>query len=199
MTTATEATAEEIFDPEIHATDRKGNPSVNRDGSLRKKRRDAGAGRASGTRATTRTRATARAGGGSARDKHRRAVADFLALPAAGLSMVDPVMGYAATQVVPMWSDALADLAVERPQVAAVLERLGGVGAVGGVLSVALLTGVQFGYLTGKVPAHIARTMGCKSREEIEQILMADGQRIAQRSPEHARAEEPAGPVMAHA
>jgi hypothetical protein len=35
--------ADEIFDPEIHATDPKtGEPSLNKDGSFRKKRKDAG-------------------------------------------------------------------------------------------------------------------------------------------------------------
>jgi hypothetical protein len=191
--------ADEIFDPEIHAVDKDGNPSTNKDGSFRKKRRDAGGARSAGAR--TRTAKSPSGGAGNARDKYRRNVADFLALPATGLAMVDPVMGYAATEVVPLWSDVLADLAVERPQFATVLERLGGIGTVGGVLSAALFTGVQFGHLAGKVPAHMAKMLGCKSREEIETILRQRGEQLAQRSPEHARAEAPAEGVrvMAHA
>lgn len=181
--------SDEIFDPEIHAADKDGNPSLNKDGTFRKKRRDAGTPASSRTRTRTRTRST----GGAPREKYHKAVADFLALPVAGLSMADPVLGYAAASVAPAWSDALADLAVERPQMAAVLEKLGGVGAVGGVLGVAIMTGIQFGHLLGRVPEHVATGMGCKTRSEIETILRQRGealarQRPAEPAPEHARA-----------
>ena len=193
-TTTEDTSAGEIFDPEIHATDRKGNPSLNKDGSFRKKRVDAGAGK---TRSRPRPSAgTSHAGCPPPRRPpcSWRSVAEFLSLPTAGVAMVDPVMGYAATEVAPMWAEALADLAVERPQFAAVLERLGGVGAVGGVITVGVLTFVQFGHLAGKVPPHIAKTLGCKSREEIETILKQRGEQLARASrpapAEHAYAPE---------
>lgn len=201
-----------VFDPEIHATDKDGNPSLNKDGSFRKKRKDAGAsaaeaaGKPSSSR--SRTRASSRAAGpGAQREKYRKSVSDFLALPVAGLSMADPVLGYAATEVAPAWSEALADLAVEQPRLAAVLERLGGVGAAGAVLTVGALTFVQFGTLLGKVPPHIGQMMGCKSREEIEAILEARGAAMAKQRPaaaaeapvQHDRAQVPTPRVMARA
>lgn len=191
--------SDEIFDPEIHAVDRDGNPSLNKDGSFRKKRKDAGR-PAAPARTRTRSKSTA----ADPRGKYRKSVADFLAVPVAGLHMADPVLGYAAAEVVPRWSEALADLAVEQPRVAAGLEKLGSVGAVGGVLTVALLTGVQFGHLLGKVSPHVAQMMGCKSREDIEGILEQRGAQLAAQrgqSPEHGRAEAPAegARVMAHA
>ncbi|MGW5984215.1 hypothetical protein ACWFOP_28560, partial [Bacillus mycoides] len=142
---------------------------------------------------------------GPAREKYRKAVDDVLALPVAGLSMADPVLGFAAAEVAPAWSDALADLAVEQPRLAAVLERLGGVGAVGGVLGVGIMTFVQFGHLLGKVPPHIAQMMGAKSREDIERILDQRGAAMAKQRPapteppvQHERGQVPTPRVMAH-
>lgn len=199
-----------VFDPEIHATDKDGNPSLNKDGSFRKKRKDAGAaaeaaGKPSSSRSRTRTNSPRGAGPGAQRAKYHKNVSDFLALPVAGLSMADPVLGYAATEVAPMWSDVLADLAVEQPRLAAMLERLGGLGAVGSVLTVGALTFVQFGTLLGKVPPHVGKMMGCKSREEIEAILQARGEQLAAQRPaaeapvQHDRAQVPTPRVMARA
>lgn len=188
--------SDEIFDPEIHATDKDGNPSLNKDGSFRKKRKDAGA-----KATTTRPRTKAAAGPGAAKEKYRKAVSDFLAIPTTVLTMTDPVMGYAAAEVSPMWAEGLADLAVERPQFAAALEKVGGLGVVGGLLGLGVMTAVQFGHLAGKVPAHVVQMMGGKTREQIQEILAQRGEHLAAQrgqSPEHARAEAPAGPVMAH-
>lgn len=176
----------EIFDPEIHATDKDGNPSTNKDGSFRKKRRDAGGGRKSAPSAKP-----AGSGPAAARARYHKSVSDFLALPVAGLSLADPVLGYAAGEVAPMWTDALADMAVDNPRLAAALERAGNLGAVGGLITAALVTGVQFGHLMGKVPGHMATMLGCKTREEIETILKQRGAQLAERA-EHARAEAPA-------
>jgi hypothetical protein len=187
---------DEIFDPEIHAVDKDGNPSLNKDGSFRKKRKDAGGSRRGGG---GRPRAASSAPkSGDPRGRYHRAVSDVLALPVAGLSMADPVLGFAGSQVAPLWADALADLAVEQPRLAAVLERASGVGAVGGLLGVGLLTFAQFGNLMGKVPDHLVRMVGGKTRGEIEQILQQRGEQLARQrppapaaeeSPEHARAE----------
>lgn len=195
-----------VFDPEIHATDADGNPSLNKDGSFRKKRKDAGAAKTSAptaSRSKGRTSSPRGAGPGAQRAKYHKAVSDTLAVPVAVASMADPVLGYAAAEVAPMWSDALADLAVEQPRLAAMLDRLGPLGAVGSVLTAGVLTFVQFGTLLGKVPPHIGQAMGAKSREEIEQILDARGEQLAARRPEapvqHERAQVPTPRVMARA
>lgn len=197
--------SDEIFDPEIHATDKNGDPSLNKDGSFRKKRKDAGGASTAG-RSSTRTRTT-KSSAGNPRDKYHKAVSEFLQVPVVGLGFADPVLGFAAAEVAPMWSNALADLAVDRPRLAAMLEKAGDVGAIGGVVGAAVVTFVQFGHLLGKVPANTAQSLGCRTRTEIETILEQRGAAMAQarQSPEHARAEGPAaeGPagvrVMAHA
>ncbi|TFV29512.1 hypothetical protein E4K10_49950 [Streptomyces sp. T1317-0309] len=105
--------------------------------------------------------------------------------------MKDPVLGYACGELAPMWSHGLADLAVENPQLAAALERAGNLGAGAGLLSAAVMTGVQIGHLLGKVPAPMAKMMGVRTREEIEQLLEQRG--IELRTVQAGCADEDAG------
>lgn len=170
--------SDEIFDPEIHAADKDGNPTLNKDGSFRKKRKDAG------TRPAKPTSAKGTAA--DPRARYVKSVSDVLVIPAGLLSLVDPVDGYCATELVPLWADALADVAVEQPQLAAVLDKLSGVGAVGGLAAVALLSVFQFGSNHGKIPPSIAGAFGAKPREEIEAILTQRGQRLATRKVKEA-------------
>ena len=182
--------SDEIFDPEIHATDRNGNPSLNKDGSFRKKRKDAG-GRPSPSRKTS---TTARASAANPREKYHKSVSDVLQVGVTLASLADPVMGYAGSLVAPLWADVLADLAVEQPRLAAALERAGGLGAAGAVVAAGVLTFAQFGNLAGKVPDHMVRMVGGKTRAEIEQILKQRGAQLASEAEERARqdAEEAA-------
>ena len=170
--------ADEIFDPEIHATDPKtGEPSLNKDGSFRKRRRDAG-------KKATASAAPKSSGssGNAARERYRRNVDQVLGIPVVLLSMQDPVLGYAAGELAPMWSAGLADLAVEQPRLAAALERAGNLGAGAALLSAAVMTTVQIGHLLGKVPEGMAKMMGAKTRSEIEQILEQRGVELAARA-----------------
>lgn len=172
--------ADEIFDPEIHATDPKtGEPSLNKDGSFRKKRKDAGA------RKTAAPKPSA-SGGNSARERYRKNVDQVLGIPVTLLSVKDPVMGYACGELAPLWSAGLADLAVDYPQLAAALDRAGNLGSAAGLLGAALLTGVQLGHLLGKVPADVAKMMGARTRPEIEQILEQRGVQLAEQSKRQA-------------
>ncbi|TFV29513.1 hypothetical protein E4K10_49955 [Streptomyces sp. T1317-0309] len=67
--------ADEIFDPEIHATDKDGNPSMNKDGSFRKKRKDAGN---RGSRTASAPKASTPSGAaGAAHERYRRNVEQF--------------------------------------------------------------------------------------------------------------------------
>lgn len=172
--------SEEIFDPEIHAADKDGNPSLNRDGTFRKKRRDAGrsAGRARSTSAKGRS-SSAKAGPTSDRERYAKAVGEALAIPVMVASFVDPVDGYCAAELSPVFADAVAGLAVENPAVAAVCERLAIGGAAGAVAAVVLMAGVQFAHNHGKIPSHLARMAGARPREEIEQILQRRGEQLA--------------------
>lgn len=185
--------ADEIFDPEIHATDKEGNPSLNKDGSFRKKRKDAGGRKPAASASASGARSSG--SGGPAREKYRRSVDQVLQIPVTVVSLADPVLGYAGGMLAPMWSNALADLAVENPRLAAALDRAGNLGAMGGLVGAALVTFVQFGHLMGRVPEDMARMMGAKSREEIEQALAARGVQLAERkqtemTEDQAEAEE---------
>lgn len=176
--------SDEIFDPEIHAVDKEGNPSLNKDGSFRKKRKDAGAAKlASSAAGASRKAPTDRRG------KYHKNVTEVLQIPVTGLSLVDPVYGYAAGVVAPMWADVLADLAMVNPRLAAALEKAGQVGTMGNVVAVGLLTIAQFGVLAGKIPPDMGRMVGAKSREEIEQLLEQRGAQLAKRAAEEAAAD----------
>lgn len=179
--------SDEIFDPEIHAVDPKtGEPSLNKDGSFRKKRRDAGRRPA----AAKASKGASGSGPAAIRERYRRSVDQTLQIPVTLASLADPVIGFAASNLAPMWSEALADLAVENPRLAAALERAGNLGAVGGVITAAVLTGVQIGHLMGRVPAQMVKMVGGQTREEIEKILEQRGMQMA----EQRRAAEAAGP-----
>lgn len=179
--------SEEIFDPEIHAVDKDGNPSLNKDGSFRKKRRDAGASRKAG--GTTRR-------AGSQRAKYAEGVAGLLQVPAAVLSFVDPVDGYCVAKHTPNIAGAVADLAVERPEVAAALERVMAVGPYGALIGAVLPLAVQIMHNHGMVPEPMAKAMGATPRREIEQNLKLVAEQKAMQA-EQARPREEALPRAA--
>lgn len=182
--------SDEIFDPEIHAVDKDGNPSMNKDGSFRKKRRDAG------TAKSSRTARPKVAGAlGTARDRYRKGVANFLAIPAAVATMVDPVDGYCASQLIDPMAEAVADWAVEDPRVAAAVEKLAQAGPVGAVLGVVVMGAVQFAHNHGKIPEPMARAMGATPRSVIEQKLRQRGEQLqaqqrAEAEAQHMRAAD---------
>lgn len=177
--------SDEIFDPEIHSVDKDGNPTLNKDGSFRKKRRDAG----KSTRSTsTRSKSSGAAKGASPdRERYAKGVRDFLAIPTMGLAIADPVDGYCAAELSPVFADAVAGVAVENPQLAAVCERLAAGGAIGNLVGVTLLIGVQFGHNHGLIPENIARMAGATPRRVIEQMLKERGEQLAERAPEAPR------------
>ncbi|MFJ6530893.1 hypothetical protein ACIQMZ_37305 [Streptomyces longwoodensis] len=178
--------AGELFDPEIHATDRDGNPSLNKDGTFRKKRKDAG-------RKTPAKPAAASGGGGrggkadAQHAEYAKQVAGVLQVPATLLSLADPVDGYCAAQLVKPWSDAIADLALQYPQVAAAIEKAAVVGPLTGLVGVGMLTIAQFGMNHGKVPENIGTMFGARPRAEIEQILKQRGDQLAAAAAEQQR------------
>lgn len=174
----------EIFDPEIHATDKDGNPSLNKDGSFRKKRKDAG-------KATAAKQPSSAAGKVQAdqRAAYVKSTAGVLQPLAAVASLLDPVDGYCAGQLVTPWSEVIGDLAMQYPQVAAALEKVSAVGPLSGVIGVGLLTFMQFGHNHGKVPAHVATMFGARPRTEIEQLLKQRGAQLAAEA--EARRQDP--------
>lgn len=156
--------SDDIFDPEIHATDKDGNPSTNKDGSFRKKRRDAGAARGITSRAT-------KSNGGQQHGRYREGVEGLLQIPAMALSFVSPVDGFSVAHHTPPISKAVADLAVERPEVAAALDKVLAVGPYGALIGAVLPLVVQLAHNHDMVPAPMAKAMGATPKKDIERHL----------------------------
>lgn len=172
----------ELFDPEIHATKEDGSPSLNKNGTFRKKRRDA----------KPKEQRPASPAGKAEMDRRNgyvKSVAGILQVPATVLSFVDPVDGYCAGELVQPWSEVFADLALEYPQVAAAIERASVAGPLAGVIGLGVLTVVQFGHNHGKVPEHLARMVGARSRKDTEQLLKQRGVQLAAEAEERERLE----------
>lgn len=191
--------SDEIFDPEIHSADKDGHPTLNKDGSFRKKRRDS-AGKA--PRAPRAPRAGRTSAANPVRDQRGRyvkTVSDTLGVVAMGISMVDPVDGYCAGRLVPMWAEGLADLAMDQPWLAATLERIAPLGASTALAGLAVITAVQFAHNHGKIPAEVAKMAGATPREEIVKTLEQRGAAL-RREAEAARPHpEPAEGVLINA
>ena len=171
----------DIFDPEIHAVDKDGNPSLNKDGSFRKKRRDAGNSRSSAPRA--------KSSGGSQRQRYAEGVAGLLQIPAMALSFVDPVDGFCVAHHTPTISSAVADLAVERPEVAAALDRVLAVGPYGALIGAVLPLAVQIMHNHGMVPEPMAKAMGATPKKDIERHLKLVSSQSAEEAEERDLAE----------
>lgn len=154
--------SDEIFDPEVHATDKDGNPSLNKDGSFRKKRRDAG------TRQTSRAKSS---GGAGPHRRYEEGVQGLLQIPAMAISFVDPVDGFCVASHTPPIAKAVADLAVERPEVAAALDKVLAVGPYGALIGAVLPLVVQIGHNHGLVPEPMAKAMGATPKRDIERHL----------------------------
>ncbi|MEU0398358.1 hypothetical protein ABZ208_37570 [Streptomyces sp. NPDC006208] len=156
--------SDEIFDPEIHAADKDGNPSLNKNGTFRKKRRDAGAGRGTSSR-TTKTAGT------SQHRRYEEGVQGLLQIPAMALSFVNPVDGFCVAHHTPPISKAVADLAIERPEVAAALDKVLSVGPYGALLGATLPLVIQLMHNHGMVPESMAKAMGATPKKDIERHL----------------------------
>jgi hypothetical protein len=105
--------------------------------------------------------------------------------------MVDTVDGFCVAQHTPPIADAVADLAVERPEVAAALDKIMAVGPYGALIGAVLPLAIQIAHNHNKVPEPMARAMGAHSRQDIERHLhLVSSQQAQQEQPreEHAYA-----------
>jgi len=148
-----------IFDPTVHAADKDGNPITNRDGSFRKKRSDAG--KKGGGSAKS-------ASAGSPRARYAEGVAGLMQIPAGIIAFVDPVDGFCISQHTPHIAGALADLAVERPEMAAALDRVMAIGPYGALVGAVFGLGIQLAHNHGMVPEAMAKSMGATPKRDIE-------------------------------
>lgn len=167
----------DLFDPEIHAVDKDGNPATNKDGSFRKKRSDAGI-RKSGASRVSSAKPT------NQKKRYVEGISGIFQIVAAGVSMVDPVDGFCVAQQTPPIADAVADLAVERPEVAATLDRIMAVGPYGALIGAVLPLVVQIAHNHNKVPEPMARAMGAHPKRDIERHLRLVAEQHAQPQPQ---------------
>ncbi|NUR38821.1 MAG: hypothetical protein HOV73_01875 [Streptomyces sp.] len=176
--------AGEIFDPEIHSTKSDGTPSITKSGYFRKRRRD--------SKGPQEPRPASAAGKAEAdrQASYVKSVAGVLQPFAAVWSMVDPVDGYCASELVGPWAGVFGELAMEYPQVAAAIEKAAVVGPLTGVVGLGALTLAQFGHNHGLIPENIARMVGARSRTEIEKILAQRGAQMAAEAEEWRRFAE---------
>lgn len=157
------------FDPEIHAVDEDGNPRFNKDGSYAKKRgRKKGSGGSSaGTdnvRAMPRKSAKKTATGGT---DYRPGIEGIFQLVAVPLAFTSPLDAWAVGAHSPSIAEALNDLARERPEVAAVLDRILQVGPYGALIGAVLPLAAQIMTNHKKLPAEMAKTLGAIPRETL--------------------------------
>lgn len=181
--TVTDA-AGDIFDAELHASKPDGTPAYKTDGTFRKKRRDAGGARraAAAPRKSSSTEGMPK----SLKEqhaKHARAIRDAAAIPVTVLSFADPVDAYCVSELIDPFADALATVAQDQPQLAAMLDKLSGAGGWSAVVAVVAVGAVQIMHNHGKLPEHVARMMGAKPRREVEAILQQRAAAMQRQAP----------------
>jgi hypothetical protein len=176
--------AGDVFDPELHAAKPDGTPATRTDGTFRKKRRDAGRGRVGATRTSTRSKSTS-AGGTSAsaskllaeqHARHAQAIKDGAGIPLMVLSFTSPVDAYSLSELVDPFANALATVAQDTPQLAAALDKVGGLGGWATVAALLGVAAVQVMHNHDRIPEDIARMVGAKPKREIEKILQQRGE-----------------------
>jgi hypothetical protein len=90
------------------------------------------------------------------------------------LSFVNPVDGYCVARYTPGIAGAVADLAVERPEVAAALDKVLAVGPYGALIGAVLPLAVQLMHNHNMVPETMATAMGATPKRDIERHLRVD-------------------------
>lgn len=119
---------------------------------------------------------------------YRPALLGLLQVPAFGLAMAGQRTGSATLLAdsaavgmhAPAIAQALHDLAVDRPEVAAVLDRLMAVGPYGALITALLPLVVQLGHNHGVVAESVATGLGAVPRRVLLAQLAEQGERLAE-------------------
>jgi len=171
--TAEMPAAAEEFDPATHATDTDGNPVLTTDGKYAKRRGPkAGARPAPSPRKSARPKAAPRAS--AARPKapdFRPGLNGVFQLIATPLAFTQPLDAVAVANHGPNIAEALNDLAQERPEVAAVLQRILAVGPYGAVIAATLPLVVQLLHNHDVLPAEPAERLGATRKSALQEML----------------------------
>jgi hypothetical protein len=99
------------------------------------------------------------------------AVAGVLQLVAAPLAMASPLDALTVAEMTPEIAQVLNQTAKERPEVAAVLEKVLTVGPYGALLAVAMKLGCQIAANHDAIPEPLAKGLGCRTRAESLALL----------------------------
>lgn len=177
MATAVETI--EGFDPELHLVDDSGNPRLTRDGKPMKKR-----GPRKGTAPSPRRTATPRANSRkpSSGTDYRPGINGIFQMLAVPLAFTAPADAAAIGHHGPNIAEALNDLAKERPEVAAALEKVLSAGPYGLLLAAVVPLGVQLAHNHDLIPERLAVAVGATPKRIIMEDLAQQAEQFAERT-----------------
>jgi hypothetical protein len=175
MTTAleTETDIPEGFDPELHMVDEEGKPRVTNAGKPMKKRGPRKGTAPSPRRATAPRASTRKPASGT---DYRPGILGLFQLAAVPLAFKAPADAAAVTHHAPPIADALNDLARERPEVAAVLEKVLSAGPYGALLAAVVPLGVQLLHNHDLMPESVATGLGATPKRVILESLRVEAE-----------------------
>lgn len=188
----------EEFNPEIHQVDAEGRPVVKSDGTYAKKRGPKSSPRAASS--PRRPKAAApRAGTRPKAPDFRPGINGMFQLAAAPLAFAQPLDAMAVATHGPNIAEALNDLAQERPEVAAVLQRIMSVGPYGAVIAAVLPLVMQILHNHDMVPEAAAEKVpGVVPKSELLAMLRGPEQgpaAAAEPEPQHGWGPTVAAPA----
>lgn len=159
------------FDPELHMANPDGTPRLTNAGRPMKKR-----GRVRGVTGPSRRPAAAPGAGGArkaAGTDYRPGINGLFQMISVPLAFTAPADAAAVAHHGPLIADAVNDLARERPEVAAALERILSVGPYGALLAAVMPLAVQLLHNHGVIPEKAAVAAGATPKRVILDSLKA--------------------------
>ena len=154
------------FDPEIHLVDAEGNPRKTKAGEYMKKR-----GPRKGTAPSPRRTSTAGRSTKTSGTDYRPGINGLFQMIAVPLAFTAPADAAAVGHHGPQIAEALNEVAKERPEVAAALEKVLSAGPYGLLIAAVVPLGVQIAHNHGLIPEQIAVSVGATPKRVIMEQL----------------------------
>lgn len=186
MAFATDGAGEQ-FDPAIHRTDDYGKPILNKNGTYSKKR-----GRKAGQRVTSKS-------GSKHSVDYRPGINGLFQGICIPLSIAAPADAFAVSQHGPNVAEALNQLAQERPEVAAMLEKVLAIGPYGALVAAVIPMVIQIAHNHNAIPERLATQMGATPKRVIISHLTAQAEKWTQQQQQQQQQSETANGEYAHA
>lgn len=165
---------DETFDPIIHAANEDGTPKLTKDGAFAKKRGRKPGSTSSAGGSMPRKSAKAKAPAGSV--DYRPGILGMFQMIALPLAFKAPADAYAVGIHAEPIAEALNQLSLDRPEVAAVLEKILQVGPYGLLISALVPFGVQLMHNHNVIPEQMAVQMGATPKRIIIEELTLQSQ-----------------------